>query len=61
MSVETDKKTEGIALITAALEEIKVFIEGKKGSFKIKEAVLSVVMLAEGCGRQKPASGVAES
>jgi translation initiation factor 2 subunit 1 len=39
MSVETDKKTEGTALIASALDEIRLFIEGKKGQFKVKEAV----------------------
>jgi len=38
MSVETDKKTEGTALIASALDEIRLFIEGKKGQFKVKEA-----------------------
>lgn len=42
MSVETDKKNEGTSIITAALEEIRLFIEGKKGQFKVKDAVSSM-------------------
>jgi hypothetical protein len=41
MIVETDRKNEGTNLINEALEDIRQFIEGRKGTFKVKDAVPS--------------------
>jgi len=38
MIVETDRKNEGTNLINEALEDIRQFIEGRKGTFKVKDA-----------------------